>query len=68
MKNFQQIPGAPCKDFKGYCDAFLKCHPIEVDGPPSRTSRKKAALSGATDIAKATRAFMLILIATIIVR
>ena len=26
-------PGAPCDNFQGYCDVFLKCRAVDADGP-----------------------------------
>ena len=25
----QQFPGAPCDNFNGYCDVFLKCRAVD---------------------------------------
>lgn len=38
MKNLKlkQFPGAPCDNFNGYCDVFLKCRAVDADGPLSR--------------------------------
>lgn len=30
------FPGAPCDDFKGYCDVFQKCRGVDADGPLAR--------------------------------
>ena len=27
-KTLQQVPGAPCNNFNGYCDVFLKCRAV----------------------------------------
>ena len=42
MKNreIRQFPGAPCNDFNGYCDVFLKCRAVDADGPLSRLKNK----------------------------
>jgi len=29
-------PGAPCDNFKGYCDVFDKCRQVDADGPLAR--------------------------------
>ncbi|XP_014669132.1 PREDICTED: disintegrin and metalloproteinase domain-containing protein 10-like [Priapulus caudatus] len=29
-------PGAPCNEFQGYCDVFLKCREVDADGPLAR--------------------------------
>ena len=39
-KNIEQFPGAPCNDFNGYCDVFLKCRAVDADGPLSRLKNK----------------------------
>ena len=39
-KNLKQFPGAPCDDFNGYCDVFLKCRAVDADGPLSRLKNK----------------------------
>ena len=36
----QQFPGAPCDNFNGYCDVFLKCRAVDADGPLSRLKNK----------------------------
>ncbi len=36
----QQFPGAPCDDYNGYCDVFLKCRAVDADGPLSRLKDK----------------------------
>lgn len=36
----KQFPGAPCDDFNGYCDVFLKCRAVDADGPLSRLKDK----------------------------
>ena len=38
MKDLEltQFPGAPCDNFNGYCDVFLKCRAVDADGPLSR--------------------------------
>lgn len=48
-KNLKQFPGAPCNDFNGYCDVFLKCRAVDADGPLSRLKNKffsKEAIKG----------------------
>lgn len=48
-KNLKQFPGAPCNNFNGYCDVFLKCRAVDADGPLSRLKNKffsKEALLG----------------------
>ena len=30
------VSGAPCDDFKGYCDVFQKCRGVDADGPLAR--------------------------------
>jgi disintegrin and metalloproteinase domain-containing protein 10 len=32
----QLPPGAPCDNFKGYCDVFQKCRAVNEDGPLAR--------------------------------
>ena len=39
-KDLKQFPGAPCNDFNGYCDVFLKCRAVDADGPLSRLKNK----------------------------
>ena len=39
-KGLKQFPGAPCDDFNGYCDVFLKCRAVDADGPLSRLKNK----------------------------
>ncbi|OXA56052.1 Disintegrin and metalloproteinase domain-containing protein 10 [Folsomia candida] len=29
-------PGAPCDNFQGYCDVFLKCRAVDAEGPLAR--------------------------------
>lgn len=29
-------PGSPCDNFQGYCDVFLKCRPVDGEGPLAR--------------------------------
>lgn len=51
-KNLKQFPGAPCNDFNGYCDVFLKCRAVDADGPLSRLKNKffsKEAIKGYLD-------------------
>ncbi|XP_020602075.1 disintegrin and metalloproteinase domain-containing protein 10-like [Orbicella faveolata] len=36
----KQFPGAPCDNFNGYCDVFLKCRAVDADGPLSRLKDK----------------------------
>ncbi|XP_078360302.1 LOW QUALITY PROTEIN: disintegrin and metalloproteinase domain-containing protein 10-like [Oculina patagonica] len=36
----KQFPGAPCDDYNGYCDVFLKCRAVDADGPLSRLKDK----------------------------
>ena len=40
IKELKQFPGAPCNDFNGYCDVFLKCRAVDADGPLSRLKNK----------------------------
>lgn len=45
----KQFPGAPCDDYNGYCDVFLKCRAVDADGPLSRLKDKffsKEAIMG----------------------
>jgi len=30
------VAGAPCDNFKGYCDVFQKCRAVNEDGPLAR--------------------------------
>lgn len=39
-RDIRQFPGAPCNDFNGYCDVFLKCRAVDADGPLSRLKNK----------------------------
>ena len=39
-RELKQFPGAPCNDFNGYCDVFLKCRAVDADGPLSRLKNK----------------------------
>ncbi|CAM9097542.1 unnamed protein product, partial [Lampetra fluviatilis] len=32
-------PGAACSDFRGYCDAFSRCRPVDADGPLARLKK-----------------------------
>ncbi|XP_061599533.1 disintegrin and metalloproteinase domain-containing protein 10 [Cololabis saira] len=32
-------PGSPCNDFKGYCDVFMRCRPVDADGPLARLKK-----------------------------
>uniref|UniRef100_H3CVB6 Disintegrin and metalloproteinase domain-containing protein 10 n=1 Tax=Tetraodon nigroviridis TaxID=99883 RepID=H3CVB6_TETNG len=32
-------PGSPCNDFKGYCDVFMRCRPVDDDGPLARLKK-----------------------------
>ncbi|KAK2147322.1 hypothetical protein LSH36_559g00017 [Paralvinella palmiformis] len=32
-------PGAPCDNFKGYCDVFQKCRSVDADGPLARLKK-----------------------------
>lgn len=34
------FPGAPCDDFKGYCDMYLKCRPVTPVEPLIPTNSK----------------------------
>ena len=48
-KNLKQFPGAPCNNYNGYCDVFLKCRAVDADGPLSRLKDKffsKEAIMG----------------------
>lgn len=36
----KQFPGAPCDNYNGYCDVFLKCRAVDADGPLSRLKDK----------------------------
>ena len=36
MVELKQSPGAPCDNFNGYCDVFLKCRKVDADGPLAR--------------------------------
>ena len=31
--------GAPCNNFRGYCDVFQKCRDVDADGPLSRLKK-----------------------------
>nr|AFJ24759.1 disintegrin and metalloproteinase domain containing protein-2 [Schmidtea mediterranea] len=35
-KPIQLKAGAPCDNYHGYCDAFLRCRSVEADGPLAR--------------------------------
>lgn len=35
-----KFPGAPCDDFKGYCDMYLKCRPVTPIEPLIPTNSK----------------------------
>ncbi|KAI0207615.1 Disintegrin and metalloproteinase domain-containing protein 10 [Lamellibrachia satsuma] len=45
-ENIKLQPGAPCDDYRGYCDVFQKCRGIDSDGPLARL--KKLLLSPET--------------------
>ncbi|KAK2193932.1 hypothetical protein NP493_4g01002 [Ridgeia piscesae] len=45
-ENIQLQPGAPCDNYRGYCDVFQKCRGIDSDGPLARL--KKLLLSAET--------------------
>jgi disintegrin and metalloproteinase domain-containing protein 10 len=32
-------PGAPCNEFRGYCDVFQKCRDVDADGPLARLKK-----------------------------
>ncbi len=32
-------PGAPCDNYRGYCDIFLKCRSVDSNGPLSRLKK-----------------------------
>ena len=34
-----QQPGAPCNEYKGYCDVFYKCRDVDSNGPLSRLAQ-----------------------------
>ena len=34
-----QQPGAPCNEYKGYCDVFYKCRDVDSNGPLSRLTQ-----------------------------
>lgn len=36
MVELKQSPGAPCDNYNGYCDVFLKCRKVDADGPLAR--------------------------------
>lgn len=36
MTELKQSAGAPCDNFNGYCDVFLKCRKVDADGPLAR--------------------------------
>ncbi|KAL9985306.1 hypothetical protein ACROYT_G007694 [Oculina patagonica] len=35
------FPGAPCDDYNGYCDMFLKCRPVTPDEPDGSSTKSK---------------------------
>ena len=37
--NFFYLSGAPCDNFKGYCDVFQKCRSVDADGPLARLKK-----------------------------
>ena len=43
-KNLQQFPGAPCNDFNGYCDEYLKCRVMVIDGPTNHAKAIHASM------------------------
>lgn len=45
-ENIKLQPGAPCDNYRGYCDVFQKCRGIDSDGPLARL--KKLLLSPET--------------------
>ncbi|VEL33490.1 unnamed protein product [Protopolystoma xenopodis] len=35
-KGIKLKPGAPCDNYRGYCDVFLRCRSVEAEGPLAR--------------------------------
>ena len=33
------LAGAPCNNFRGYCDVFQKCRDVDADGPLARLKK-----------------------------
>lgn len=33
------VAGAPCNNFRGYCDVFQKCRDVDADGPLARLKK-----------------------------
>ncbi len=39
MMTNNALAGAPCNEFRGYCDVFQKCRDVDADGPLARLKK-----------------------------